>query len=89
MSEHGSVLKNTVVHGVSSAITTFALFLLHLVAARYLGVEDFGRFSFAVAFVVLFVPLLDPGLYYLTVRDVERQKHQALECPPKLGPSDM
>ena len=76
MSEHRSVLKNTMVYGISSAVTTFALFLLHLVAARYLGVEDFGRFSFAVAFVVLFVPLLDPGLYYLTVRDVARQKSQ-------------
>ncbi len=73
MSEHRSVLKNTMVYGVMSAVTTFALFVLYLVVARYLGAEDFGRFSFAVAFVVLFVPLLDPGLYYLTVRDVARE----------------
>lgn len=76
MSENRSVFTNTVVYGASSAITTLALFFMHLVAARYLGAEDFGRFSFAIAFVVLFVPLLDPGLYYLTVRDVARQKTQ-------------
>ncbi len=77
MSEHRSVLKNTMVYGVMSAVTTFALFVLYLVVARYLGAEDFGRFSFAVAFVVLFVPLLDPGLYYLTVRDVARKPELA------------
>ena len=53
------------------------MFLLHLVAARYLGVDDFGRFSFAIAFVTLFAPLLDPGIYYLLIREIARKKELA------------
>ncbi len=75
MSKDKSILKNTFTYGSASAITTLIMFFLYLIAARYLGAEDFGRFSFAVAFVTLFAPLLDPGLYYLLIREVARRKH--------------
>lgn len=53
---------------------TLSLFLLHIVAARYLGAEDYGRFSFALAFTYLFMPILDPGLYYFFIRELARRK---------------
>jgi len=77
MSKEKSAIRNTFSYGTYSAVTTLAMFLLYLVAARFLGVEDFGRFSFAVAFVTLFAPLLDPGLYYLLIREIARRKELA------------
>ena len=73
MSKIKSVVSNTLSYGTFSALTILATFLLHLVAARYLGVDDFGRFSFAFAFVTLFIPILDPGLYYLLIREIARK----------------
>ena len=73
MSQIKSVISRTISYGSFSAITTFAIFLLHLVAARYLGVDDFGRFSFAIALVTLLAPILDPGIYYLQIREVARK----------------
>lgn len=73
MSQIKSVLSRTISYGFFSAITTLAVFLLHLVAARYLGVDDFGRFSFAIAIATLLAPILDPGIYYLVIREVARK----------------
>ena len=74
MLKQKSILTSILSYGTFTAATTLAMFALHLVAARYLGVEDFGRFSFAIAFVTLFAPLLDLGLYYLLIREVARKK---------------
>jgi O-antigen/teichoic acid export membrane protein len=65
------VLGNLLKHGASS-ITTLFMFLLLVIAARQLGAEDFGRFSFAMALVFLFDPLLDPGLYHYSIRELAR-----------------
>ena len=73
MSEKGSLLKNIFVFGISSATLAF-LFLLAVIAARYLGPEDFGIFSFALAFVFFFDFILDPGLYHLMIREIARDK---------------
>lgn len=43
-------------------------------AARKLGAEDFGRYSFAVSFAFLFVILTDLGLNTLLIRDVSRER---------------
>lgn len=48
-----------------------------MVAARYLGVDDFGKLSFAIALVTLLAPILDPGIYYLQIREVARKLDKA------------
>lgn len=73
MSEKSSLLRNIFTFGVSSATMGF-LFLLAVIAARYLGPEDFGVFSFALAFVFFFDFLLDPGLYHLMIREIARDE---------------
>ena len=73
MSEKGSLLKNIFTFGISSATLAF-LFILAVIAARILGPEDFGLFSFALAFVFFFDFILDPGLYHLMIREVARDK---------------
>jgi O-antigen/teichoic acid export membrane protein len=73
MSKNRSLLRNIFTFGVSSATLAF-LFLLAVIAARYLGPEDFGIFSFALAFVFFFDFLLDPGLYHLMIREIARDE---------------
>lgn len=50
----------------------FALFV-GVWVARYLGPAQFGDFSFALAFVALFVPLTTLGLEGIVVRDLVRE----------------
>jgi O-antigen/teichoic acid export membrane protein len=73
MSENNSLLKNMFTFGISTATMGF-LFLLIVIAARYLGPADFGIFTFALAFVFFFDFLLDPGLYHLLIREIARDK---------------
>lgn len=75
MSGKDSLLKNIFTFGVSSATLVF-LFLLTVIAARYLGPEDFGIFTFALAFVFFFDFLLDPGLYHLLIREIARDTNK-------------
>jgi len=73
-----SLVKSTVQYTLSSVSTLF-LFVLLIVAGRYLGAADFGRFSFALALFFLFDPILDPGLYHLLIREIARRKESAEE----------
>lgn len=45
--------------------------------ARYLGPEQFGTLSFAIAFVALFTPLYTLGLEKIVVRDIVQHPEQA------------
>ena len=74
MTTRSSIPRNTLYHSASAA-TSLLLFVLVIIAARSLGPEDFGIFSFALAFVFLFDFVLDPGLYHLLIREIARQPH--------------
>jgi len=60
-----------------SELSIVLLFLLFILAARYLGTEDFGIFSFALAYAGLFSVINDFGLRYVLLRDVSRDKDSA------------
>lgn len=47
--------------------------------ARYLGPADYGRFSFAIAFVALFSPIASLGFERIAVRELVRQADRAGE----------
>lgn len=74
--ESPSLLSGTVKSAVASS-TSFLLLILLVLAARYLGAEDFGLFSFAMSFVILFDVVLDPGLYHYLIRQVARDRDTA------------
>jgi O-antigen/teichoic acid export membrane protein len=74
--EPRALLKTVLSYGTVSAATAGAMFLLHVVAGRFLGVEHYGYFSFALALGMMIAPILDPGLYYLLIREVARD-HEA------------
>ncbi|MGP0593585.1 flippase [Nitrospira sp. T9] len=71
-----SLVLNTAKYSLSTVSHVF-LFVLFLLAARTLGPSDFGIFSFALAFIVFFEPIIDPGFHTLIIRDVARQRLQA------------
>jgi len=43
-----------------------------LILARYLGVRDFGKFSFAFSYVGLFSVFIDWGVYFILIRETSR-----------------
>ncbi len=68
-----SLAKNTFYSGFTSLSNLF-LFVLLVIAGRYLGSVDYGIFTFALAFVFMFEIFTDFGLRGLSQRVVARDK---------------
>jgi len=68
------VAKNTLFLSLADVGGKLSTFVFLLVAARRLGAEDFGVFSFALAFVGMFAVLTDLGLGQLAVREIARNR---------------
>lgn len=66
------VARNTAYLGFADAAGKAMTFVFTLVAARQLGVEGFGAFSFALAYVTMFATLADLGLGVVTAREIAR-----------------
>jgi len=56
----------------------FGAIILVIMAARYLGAEDFGRFSFIVSFTSLGAALTDFGINFYLIRTIARYQNRAL-----------
>jgi O-antigen/teichoic acid export membrane protein len=69
--------RNIAIHGAASAVGAIALFALHAVAGRLLGVEEYGILSFGIAFSAMFLPAFDPGIGELTIRELARDRAAA------------
>jgi O-antigen/teichoic acid export membrane protein len=75
MNKQKSLLVNTFYQGISN-LTNLFFFILLVLAGRYLGSEGYGKFSFALAFISIFAPIIEPGLSPIIVREVSRDKKQ-------------
>lgn len=75
--ESAALFKRIFSYGSINAITIAAMFVFHVVAGRFLGATDYGKLSFALTFCAMLLPLLDPGLYYLTIRETARNLEAA------------
>lgn len=71
------VAKNTSILFVSQSMSYILVFLYTFFSARYLGPENFGILSFAIAFASIFGIFTDLGLSTLTVRNVSRELKQS------------
>ena len=71
------IAKNTGVLLVSRIASYILGFFYVMYTARYLGAEEFGTLSFALAFTGIFGVFSDLGLQQLTVREVARDKSLA------------
>ena len=76
MRKKKSLLNNTFFQFLYSATNIFLLILL-ILAGRFLGDENYGKFSFALAFVFFLDPILDPGLSQILLREIAKKKELA------------
>lgn len=74
MSDLRIITKNITWLGSSYLITKPLFFLFMIFVARKLGVEDFGKFSFVLAFIMIFSVVIDFGFSQLATRDVAKEK---------------
>jgi O-antigen/teichoic acid export membrane protein len=70
----GIILKNSGALALSTVIGKVFYLLLFVLIGRYLGVSDFGRYTFALSFIAMFLVISDLGLNLLTVREVAKDK---------------
>lgn len=77
MTAEKSFVKNTFSLASAELVTKFLGFLLVIYIARVLGDVEFGKYSFALAFTLLFAFFSDFGLSQLTIREVANRKEDA------------
>lgn len=65
------------VYATATASSAGLLLVLLLIAGRYLGVEDYGRFMYAMALITIIETVMDIGLAHVTVRAVARDRDAA------------
>lgn len=80
-----TIFKNIFWLGVSEGLYRLLGAILIVYMARILGAVEFGKFSFAVAFVSLFVVFSDFGLSDITTRELSRNKEVEKEYPAILS----
>jgi O-antigen/teichoic acid export membrane protein len=74
-----TIAKNTLWLMAAEGITRFLKLILIIYVARILGATEYGKFSFALAFVSLFVIFSDFGLSRITTREFAREKEKEKE----------
>jgi O-antigen/teichoic acid export membrane protein len=72
------ILKNTLYSSLNSFLRFLSTALLYIILARALGVEEFGRFMFALSFTGIFLTFIDYGFNLLIVKEVS-QKPESLK----------
>ena len=71
-----SIFKNTFWLALEEVISKLLKLILIIYVARILGVTNYGKFIFALAFVSLFVIFSDFSLSIITTREVSRGKEK-------------
>lgn len=74
-----TVLKNTFWVALADGISKISKLILIIYVARILGATEYGKFTFALAFVSLFVVFSDLGLSSIVTREFAREKGREKE----------
>jgi len=74
-----TIFKNTFWLVIAEAISQLLKLVLLIYVARILGATEYGKFTFALAFVSLFVIFSDFGLSSITTREFAREKEKEKE----------
>lgn len=72
-----TLFKNTIWLFFSDGVLKVTMFVISILIARKLSVENYGIFSFALSFVLLFSVVADFGFNVLTIREIARKKSAA------------
>lgn len=79
MNRLDSILHNTIFSFIARGIDVSVTFALAIILARYLGPEGMGRYTYVIAFVAIFVPLVDLGLDHILIREIAHRREAAGE----------
>jgi len=74
-----TIFKNVFWLHLGKGISSFLIFVLLIYTARILGATEYGKFTFALAFVALFGIFQDFGLPYTVTREFSREKERERE----------
>jgi len=69
-----SVAKNTTYYTLALIIQKILAFVYFSLIARFFGVEDTGKYTFALSFTTLFTILIDLGLAAVLTREIAKAK---------------
>jgi len=73
LSPQRSILRNTLFSFMARGLDVAVTFALAVILARYLGAEGMGQYTYIIAFVAIFVPLVDLGLDHILIREISRR----------------
>ncbi|MCD6232870.1 flippase [bacterium] len=76
-----TIAKNTFWLGFSEFVSRVLKFFLIVFIARILGATEYGKFTFALAFVALFSALLDLGVSTIATREFAKSKEREKDFP--------
>jgi len=76
-----TIAKNTLWLAIAEGITRFLKLFLIIYVARILGATEYGKFTFALAFISLFTIFADLGIGTITTREIARDKEKEKEFP--------
>jgi len=80
-----TIAKNTFWLAIAEGVTRFLKLFLIIYIARILGATEYGKFTFALAFVSLFAIFSDFGISSITTRELAREKEKEKEFPAVLS----
>ena len=76
-----TIFKNTFWLALAEGLSKFFMLILLVYVARVLGATEYGKFTFALAFVSLFVIFSNFGLSNITIREFSRERKKEKEFP--------
>ncbi|MBU3964301.1 flippase [Patescibacteria group bacterium] len=74
-----TIIKNTFWLTIAETISRFLRLFLIIYAARILGVIEYGKFTFALAFISFFIIFSDLGISPLVTREISQNKENGKE----------
>ncbi len=73
------LIKNTFFSFINSTLRFLSTAILYIILARALGVEEFGRFTFALTFTGIFLTFIDYGFNLLVVKEVSQNPEKKFD----------
>lgn len=74
-----SLAKNTTFFTIALAMQKALSFVYFIFVARFIGVENMGKFSFALSFTTIFAMFMDFGLSQVLIRESARDSQKSQE----------
>jgi len=69
-----STAKNTFYLLVAYAYQKVVALFYFIILARYLGADNFGKYTFAISFTAFFAVLIDAGMFAVLTREIARDR---------------